>query len=63
MNPRIKHALIDAGKSSTDLAAHLGISRSHLSNLIADRRKMKLEHIKRIAKFLKTDPDYLLGLK
>jgi len=63
MNPRIKHAIIDSGKSYGELAKYLGISQSHLSNLIADRRKLSLDCMKKIARFLNADLEWLLGLK
>ena len=63
MNKRIQHALIDSGKSNGELANHLKISESHLSNMIADRRKLNLERMKQIANFLEVDLEWLLGLK
>jgi SOS-response transcriptional repressor LexA len=57
---RVKKKLKESGKEMAELAAYAGYSRSGFSLVLHERRTLKTSTIKKIAKFLHSDPNYLL---
>ncbi len=58
---RIKQARLDKGMTQDELAKALGLkSRSSINKIEKDTYELGLDRIKKIAKVLDVDPDYLV---
>ncbi|EGL18637.1 MULTISPECIES: helix-turn-helix domain-containing protein [unclassified Paenibacillus] len=58
---RLKEVRKQRKKTQQDVADHLGIQRSSYSQYELGNREPDLDNLKRIADYLKTTTDYLLG--
>ena len=55
---KLKELLYESGKRQVDLARHLGISPSRLSNYLSDKREPDFEMLTEMAYFLGVDLNY-----
>ncbi len=60
---RIKKELLEQGKMQKDLAKHLGVQKSTLSEWLNNHNEPPMHIIPKIAVFLDVTTDYLLGLE
>ncbi len=60
---RIKKELLEQGKMQKDLAIHLGVQKSTLSEWLNNNNEPPMHIIPKIAVFLDVTTDYLLGLE
>lgn len=59
---RINAALANSDKLQKELAAHLGVPDNTISYFVSGKRTPNTEQIIKIAEFLNTSADYLLGI-
>ena len=55
---KLKELLYESGRRQVDLARHLGISPSRLSNYLSDKREPDFEMLTEMAYFLGVDLNY-----
>ena len=48
----IKGRLVDGGRTQTDLGKHLGLDKGQISRLISGERRVQLDEVEPMAKYL-----------
>lgn len=56
----VRWRLDDVGLKAADLAKELGVSAPYLSQMLKGRRRMSMNRIRRMARFLLIDPPLLI---
>jgi HTH-type transcriptional regulator/antitoxin HigA len=57
---RLRHLLDESGTTPTDLRSILGCSQALVSLILAGKRELQKDHIRRLADFFRMEPGYFL---